>query len=89
MNVPLAIDLIRSAVFLALLTAAPLLLASLVVGVLISVLQTITQIQEQTLTFIPKLLAMAAVFILMLPWLLNQLVGYLTGVLRSLSVLVA
>jgi flagellar biosynthesis protein FliQ len=88
-NVPLAIDLIRSAVFLALLTAAPLLLAALVVGVLISVLQTITQIQEQTLTFIPKLLAMAVVFVLMLPWLLNQLVGYLTGVLRSLSVLVA
>jgi flagellar biosynthetic protein FliQ len=88
-NIPLAVDLIRSAVFLALLTAAPLLLAALVVGVLISVLQTITQIQEQTLTFIPKLLAMAIMFILMLPWLLNQLIGYLTGILRSLSVLVA
>ncbi len=85
MNVPLAVDLIRHAVLLALLLAAPMLLVALLVGVLVSLVQAVTQIQEQTLTFIPKLVALAFVFTLSLPWLLGQLVEYLTGVLRSLS----
>lgn len=88
MNVPLAIDLIRHAVMLALLVAAPMLAVALLVGVLVSLVQAVTQIQEQTLTFIPKLVALALVFVLTLPWLLSQLVEYLIGVLRSLSVLV-
>jgi flagellar biosynthesis protein FliQ len=88
MNVPLAIDLIRHAVFLALLVAAPMLIVALLVGVLVSLVQAVTQIQEQTLTFIPKLVALALVFVISLPWLLSQLLEYLTGVLRSLSVLV-
>jgi len=80
----LAVDLIRHALTVALLVSAPLLLTALVVGILVSLVQAVTQIQEQTLTFIPKLLAMAAVFILLLPWLLAQLVEYLIGVMRSL-----
>lgn len=88
MNVPLAIDFIRHAVFLALLIAAPMLLVALLVGVLVSLVQAVTQIQEQTLTFIPKLVALAVVFVITLPWLLSQLVEYLTGILRSLPVLV-
>ncbi len=87
MSVPYAIDLIRHAVFLALLIAAPMLLVALLVGILVSLVQASTQIQEQTLTFIPKLVALALVFVITLPWLLGQLVEYLTGVLRSFSVL--
>jgi flagellar biosynthetic protein FliQ len=86
-SVALAIELVHRAVLLALLVAAPLLVTALVVGVLVSLVQAITQLQEQTLTFIPKLLAMAAVFVLTLPWIIAQLVQYLVGVLRSLPTL--
>lgn len=87
MNVPLAIDLIRHAVLLTLLVAAPMLIVALLVGVLVSLVQAVTQIQEQTLTFIPKLVALALVFMATLPWVIGQLVEYLTGVLRSLATL--
>jgi flagellar biosynthesis protein FliQ len=85
----LAVDLVRQAVMLALMVAAPLLATALFVGVLVSLVQAVTQLQEQTLTFIPKLLALAFVFILTLPWVLTRLVEYLSGVLRSLPTLVS
>jgi flagellar biosynthetic protein FliQ len=87
MSTALAVDLIRHALTVALLVAAPLLLTALVVGILVSLIQAVTQIQEQTLTFIPKLFSMAIVFILLLPWLISQLVEYLIGVMRSLPTL--
>ena len=88
MSADLALDLIRRAVIMALMLAAPMLLTSLVVGVGVSLIQAITQIQEQTLTFIPKLVLLAAVFVITLPWILSQLVQYLTGILKSLPALV-
>jgi len=84
-----AIDLVRHAVMLSLLTAAPLLLAALVVGVGVSLVQAVTQLQEQTLTFIPKLLVLGLVFVITLPWLLSQLIEYLSGILRTLPTLVS
>ncbi len=87
MNVSYAVDLIRHAVLLALAVAAPMLLVALAVGVLVSLIQAVTQIQEQTLTFIPKLIGLALVFIVTLPWVLSQLIEYMVGVLRSLSVM--
>ena len=87
MSTALAVDLIRHALTVAVLVSAPLLLTALVVGILVSLIQAVTQIQEQTLTFIPKLLSMAAVFIILLPWLIAQLVQYLIGVMRSLPTL--
>jgi flagellar biosynthetic protein FliQ len=87
MSSALAVDLVRQAVMVSLLSAAPLLATALIVGVIVSLIQAVTQIQEQTLTFIPKLLALATVFVLLLPWLIAQLVQYLTGVLRSLPTL--
>ena len=89
MSSALAVDLIRHALNVALLVAAPLLLTALVVGILVSLVQAVPQIQEQTLTFIPKLLSLAAVFMILLPWLLSQLVQYLVGVLQSLPTLAA
>jgi len=83
----LAVDLVRHAVTLALLVASPLLATALLVGIVVSVIQAVTQIQEQALTFVPKLLAMSAIFVLLLPWLLGQLVSYLAGLLRSLPTL--
>lgn len=89
MSASLAIDLIRRAVEIALMVSAPLLITALVVGIAVSLIQAVTQIQEQTLTFIPKLLLLALVFILTLPWMMSTLIGYLAGVLRSLPALVS
>jgi flagellar biosynthetic protein FliQ len=84
-----ALDLMRNTLFVALTTAAPLLATALLVGVLVSLVQAVTQIQEQTLTFIPKLLAMAAVFVIMLPWTMSRLVEFLVTLLRSLPTMVS
>lgn len=84
MSGALAIDLVRHAVMLSLQVAAPLLATALIVGLLVSMFQAVTQLQEQTLTFIPKLLVIATVFVLALPWALNRLVEYLATVIRSL-----
>jgi len=83
----LALELIQRAVQVSLISAGPLLVTALVVGIAVSVIQAVTQIQEQTLTFIPKLLLIALVFVLTLPWVLSQLVQYLAGILRSLPTL--
>jgi flagellar biosynthetic protein FliQ len=80
----LAVDLIHRAVTMSLTVAAPLLLTALVVGTLVSLVQAVTQLQEQTLTFIPKLLALAAVLLLVLPWMLGQLAQYLATTLNAL-----
>ena len=88
MSGALAVDLVRQAVLLSLTVAAPLLAAALLIGILVSLIQAVTQLQEQTLTFIPKLLGISLVFVLTLPWTMTRLVEYLSGVLRSLPTLV-
>ncbi len=85
----LIVDLARNAVMLALIVAGPLLLVALGVGLVISVVQAVTQIQEQTLSFVPKLLAVSAVFLLALPWMLQMLVKYTVELFRSLPTLVS
>ena len=89
MSGALAVDLVRHAVMLSLLVAAPMLATALIVGVVVSLIQAVTQLQEQTLTFIPKLVMIALVFVLTLPWAMTRLVEYLAGVLRSLPTLVS
>ena len=89
MNGQLAIDLIRQAILLSLVVAGPMLATALLVGIVVSLIQAVTQLQEQTLTFIPKLLSIALVFILTMPWAISTLVEYLAGVLRSLPTLVS
>ena len=74
----------RQALEMTMLLSAPVLLGSLVIGVLISVFQAVTQIQEQTLSFIPKMLAVAATVFLTLPWILSVLVDYTREVFLGL-----
>jgi flagellar biosynthetic protein FliQ len=76
MSQDLVVNLSTAALALALKVALPLLLVGLLVGLLISVFQAVTQIQEQTLVFIPKVLALAGVLLIGGPWMLNQLLGY-------------
>jgi flagellar biosynthetic protein FliQ len=71
-----ATHLAVQALLLALKVSLPLLLAALLVGLLVSIFQAATQIQEATLTFIPKLLAMGAVLFLAGPWMLDQVIAY-------------
>ena len=89
MSAELALELVRRATFLALTVSAPLLLTALVVGVLISLLQALTSLQEQTLTFLPKLIAVGAVFLLALPWMLRQLIQYLVEMIGAFPNLTA
>jgi flagellar biosynthetic protein FliQ len=76
MDTDVVVSLATQAMSLALKLSLPLLLVGLVVGVVISIIQAVTQIQEQTLAFIPKVLAMAAVLVVGGPWMLNQLLAY-------------
>ena len=69
---------------MALLLSGPLLAAALGVGLIVSVLQAVTSIQEQTLSFVPKLIAVGAVFLVLLSWMLQQLVRYTHDLFVSL-----
>ena len=74
------IDIGRRAVETALMVAAPMLLAALLVGLLISVFQAATQINEQTMTFIPKIVAVFVTMLLFAPWMLQKLMFFFTSV---------
>ena len=84
MTPELALELVRRAVALALTIAGPLLVTGLIVGIIVGLLQALTQIQEHTLTFIPKALAVSFVLLLLFPWMLRQMLEYLVDILRSL-----
>jgi flagellar biosynthetic protein FliQ len=71
-----AVDLVRHSLIMALTVSAPMLLIGLVVGIVISLLQAVTQIQEQTLSFIPKIVAMVAAAIALAPWTAQRLMDY-------------
>lgn len=71
-----ATDIVRQALVLALVISMPMLLIGLVVGIVVSLMQAVTQIQEQTLTFIPKIVAMVAAAILLMPWIGQRVQEY-------------
>lgn len=74
-----AIEAVRSALLEALVIAAPILGAGLVVGLIISLFQAVTQIQEQTLVFVPKIIAMVVVILLLLSWICMRLGEFATS----------
>ena len=71
-----AVDLGRQAIVVALLIGSPVMLIGMVVGLFIGLLQAVTQIQEQTIAFVPKLVVMVLTLALLAPWLINQMVQY-------------
>lgn len=83
MNLDEATELIRHTLVLALIVSAPMLVIGLGVGVVVSLLQAVTQIQEQTLTFIPKITAMFAAAILLFPWIGHRLIEYTASMLLT------
>ena len=78
-----ASELIRDTLLLAMVISAPMLVIGLVVGILISLLQAITQIQEQTLTFIPKIVSMVLAAIALMPWMSHRLMQYTVDMFTS------
>ncbi len=85
MNPDLAIDLFKSTVMFALYIVAPFLGATLVVGLLASLVQSVTSMQEQTLTFVPKLLALAGLILVLTPWLLRALTEFTVTTLTRMG----
>ncbi|MDI6601740.1 MAG: flagellar biosynthesis protein FliQ [Thermoanaerobacteraceae bacterium] len=77
-------DIGKQALYVFLELSAPVLIITLVVGLLISIIQATTQIQEQTMTFIPKILAVIFTLILLGPWMLNIVAGYTSDLFNSL-----
>lgn len=80
--------LAHEAMVIGLMLAAPLLLVALVVGLVVSLFQAATQINEATLSFIPKLLAIAATVVIIGPWMLTTMLDYLRHTLTSIPTLV-
>jgi len=78
------LDWTRQAIWTACLIGLPILVLSLVVGVAVSVFQAMTQIQEATLSFVPKILAMVLAFIVFGPWMLSTLVTFTQNLFRAL-----
>ena len=75
----------RQAVETVLLTAAPMLIAAMVIGLLISIFQAATQITEQTMTFIPKIVAVFVTLLIFGPWIIELLVTFTTGILAQIA----
>ncbi len=84
MNSQAVLDVLQQAILVTVLVSAPLLLTALVVGLVVSVFQAATQINEMTLSFIPKLLAMFAVALIAGPWMLTKLIDFTRELFSSI-----
>jgi flagellar biosynthetic protein FliQ len=78
-----ATDLVRHTLVLALFISMPMLAIGLVVGVAVSLIQAMTQIQEQTLSFVPKTVAMVGAAVLLMPWIAHRLIEYTATMLAD------
>ncbi len=88
MSSDLAIQVGRDALIMVMLVAAPMLGLGLLVGILVSIFQAITQIQEQTLSFVPKIMAVFVAVLLFGPWMLSLMVDYTREILLHLPTMI-
>ncbi len=86
MDINYVIQMANQALFLIIKVSAPVLLVSLVVGLIISIFQTVTSIQEQTLTFVPKIIAVFLCLMLLGSWMLDNLSGFMTELWSDFSI---
>lgn len=84
----IVIDIAKDAIYIIIITSAPLLLISLVVGLVISIIQTATSIQEQTLTFVPKILCIFIAMMIFGGWILNTIVEFMVRLWSNFSIYV-
>ena len=89
MDAQFAVDLGRQAIMVALLISAPILIVGTAIGLLIGLAQALTQVQDQTVSFVPKIVAMVLVLSLCLPWLIEQMVDYSSTLYKNVPKVVA
>ncbi|MBQ1597775.1 MAG: flagellar biosynthesis protein FliQ [Lachnospiraceae bacterium] len=80
------LDIMREAFYSIIICSAPMLLISLVVGLVISIFQTVTSIQEQTLTFVPKILSIFIALLIFGSFIMNTIVGFMTNLWSNFSI---
>ena len=85
MSIDGVVAIANSALYLIIKTSAPVLLVSLIIGLVISIFQTVTSIQEQTLTFVPKILGVFVAIMLLGHWMLNEMADFMTGLWSNFS----
>jgi flagellar biosynthetic protein FliQ len=88
MNQDTVVNLATQAMILSLKIAGPILLLGLIIGLLVSIFQAVTSIQEQSLSFIPKIVGVAVLIVVLGPWMLDQLVGYAQNLYMSIPQLI-
>lgn len=84
MTVDQAVELCRSAIMITLVIGAPVMIVAVAIGLCISLIQAVTQIQDQTLSFVPKIVAMLIATIYVLPWAISIAVEYSTNLIRDI-----
>ncbi len=85
MNTTIVIDICRRAVQTVLICAAPMLLVGMALGLLVSIFQAATQINEQTLTFVPKIVAVFVTLLIVGPWIIRVMLTFTKGILNMIS----
>lgn len=88
MNQDTVVNLATQAMTLSFEVAGPILLVGLVIGLVVSLFQAVTQIQEQSLSFIPKIVGLAVILIVLGPWMMDKMVNYVTALYMSIPSLV-
>ena len=88
MTTEFAIELLKAMIYQALAISAPILIAAMIVGLAVSLFQAVTTISEQTLTFVPKALAVTGVLLLLLPWIMRSLIEFTTSVIQKMPQMV-
>ncbi len=86
MSIDYVIQIANQALYLVIKTAAPILLVSLVIGLIVSIFQTVTSIQEQTLTFVPKIIGVFLALMLLGGWMLDNMSGFMVELWSDFSV---
>ena len=86
MTVDSVVEITRTTLYTIILTSAPMLLISLIIGLMVSIFQTVTSIQEQTLTFVPKLLGIFVMLMILGHWMLNNMTEFMTNLWSDFSV---
>jgi flagellar biosynthetic protein FliQ len=88
MNPEFASELLKTLMFQAVTLATPILMTSLVIGLSISLFQSVTSIQEQTLTFVPKALGIVGLLVVLMPWMLRSLIEFTTAIIQKMPQMV-
>ena len=88
MNPQFAVELLKGLMVQSVALATPILLTAMIVGLAISLFQSVTSIQEQTLTFVPKALAIVALLIVLMPWMLRTLMEFTTAMIEKMPQMV-